>query len=158
VGSLYQYFPNKEALLFRLQIDEWTDTWSIMDEILGDARLSALDRLRKAVLTFFRSEQQEAAFRVALDDAGVLFRDAPEARAHVAMAKQRVTLFFDELLPELPAKQRAFTADFVMTSMAAVAETITAEGRSRAEVDVWARASAHMLCGYVEALNNRAGD
>ena len=24
VGSLYQYFPNKEAILFRLQTDEWS--------------------------------------------------------------------------------------------------------------------------------------
>jgi len=26
VGSLYQYFPNKAAILFRLQSDEWRQT------------------------------------------------------------------------------------------------------------------------------------
>jgi AcrR family transcriptional regulator len=152
VGSLYQYFPNKEALLFRLQTDEWTETWEVMQEILGDARLPPIERLRKAVLTFFRTEHEEAAFRVALDDAGVLFRDAPEARAHIAVVKKRVAGFFTELLPDIASKECAFAADFVMTSMGAVAETITAQGRSRAEVDAWARATAAMLCGYVESL------
>src|ERR1700742_4520900 len=53
IGSLYQYFPSKEALLFRLQTDEWHDTWGVLDEILGDTRLAPLDRLSKAVLVFF---------------------------------------------------------------------------------------------------------
>src|SRR4051812_11840162 len=70
IGSLYQYFPSKEALLFRLQTDEWHDTWGVLDEILSDTKLAPLDRLSKAVLVFFRSEQQEAALRTALDDAG----------------------------------------------------------------------------------------
>ena len=34
VGSLYQYFPNKEALLFRLQTDEWEQTGGLLAGIL----------------------------------------------------------------------------------------------------------------------------
>ena len=31
VGTLYQYFPNKSALLFRLQVEEWeTDRKSVV--------------------------------------------------------------------------------------------------------------------------------
>src|ERR1700679_2591156 len=121
VGSLYQYFPSKEALLFRLQANEWTETWGIMEEILGDRRQAPMDRLRRAVITFFRSEREEAALRVALDDAGALFRDAPEARAPIAKATARVLAFVEEALPGIPHAKRAFAADFVMTSMAAVA-------------------------------------
>ena len=39
VGSLYQYFPNKEALLFRLQADEWSETGDILGEILDDQKI-----------------------------------------------------------------------------------------------------------------------
>jgi AcrR family transcriptional regulator len=103
VGSLYQYFPNKESLLYRLQTDEWTETWAVLDEILFDTRLPPLDRLRRAVLTFFRSERQEAGLRVALDDAGALFRDAPEARAHIAIGDETRVL----VSPGTPAERDA---------------------------------------------------
>jgi len=152
VGSLYQYFPSKEAHLFRLQANEWIETWGIMEEILGDDRYEPMDRLRRAVLTFFRSEREESALRVALDDAGALFRDAPEARAHLAKAKARVLTFVEEALPEVPQASRAFAADFVMTSMGAVAEKITAQSRSRAEVDAWAKVSAELYCSYLRGL------
>ena len=152
IGSLYQYFPSKEALLFRLQTDEWTETWGVLDEILSDARLVPLERLRKAVLVFFRSEQQEAALRVALDDAGALFRDAPEAAAFFVVIKARMNAFFEEALPVVPAPQREFAAELVLTSMAALAEKVTAQGLGRAQVDVWAKSSAEMYCAYIESL------
>src|SRR4051812_39375182 len=127
IGSLYQYFPSKEALLFRLQTDEWQDTWGILDEILSDSRLTPLDRLSKAVLVFFRSEQQEAALRVALDDSGALFRDAPEAVAFMRQIKSRMSAFFEEALPGLPPERRAFASEVVLTAMSAVAEKVTAQ-------------------------------
>jgi len=37
VGSLYQYFPNKAAILFRLQSDEWRQTGELLRGILEDA-------------------------------------------------------------------------------------------------------------------------
>src|SRR5262249_27661006 len=66
VGSLYQYFPNKEALLFRLQVDEWRETRGMLKEILEDQRFAPLERLRRVVLTFFRTEREEAEIRAAL--------------------------------------------------------------------------------------------
>jgi AcrR family transcriptional regulator len=156
VGSLYQYFPNKAALLFRLQTDEWNETWGVVQDILADTRVTPLARLRTAVLAFFRSERQEAALRTALDDAGARVGDSPEARAFSAAARQSFGAFLAEILPDATPQELAFTSEFLMTSMGAAAEEITAEGRSLAEVDAWAKATAEMYCGYLEGLARRA--
>lgn len=152
IGSLYQYFPSKEALLFRLQTDEWEDTWGVLEEISSDARLAPSDRLRKLVLVFFRSEQQEAALRVALDDSGALFRDAPEAKDFSVKIRSHMQRFFQELLPGVAADKQAFAADVVLTAMGATAEKITAQGLERGAVDAWAKANAEMYCRYLESL------
>src|ERR1700739_4277994 len=44
VGSLYQYFPNKAAILFRLQNDEWRQTTHLGRRILEDAHQSPVYR------------------------------------------------------------------------------------------------------------------
>jgi len=80
VGSIYQYFPNKAAILFRLQSDEWRSTSDLLRVILEDVQTPPPERLRDLVHAFIRSECEEAAMRVALNDAAPLYRDAPEAR------------------------------------------------------------------------------
>ena len=77
VGSIYQYFPNKAAILFRLQSDEWRSTSDLLRGILEDIDRPPLERLRSLVHAFIRSECEEAAMRVALNDAAPLYRDAP---------------------------------------------------------------------------------
>ena len=54
VGSLYQYFPNKAAILFRLQTDEWRETTGLLREILGDRSRPPPERLRALVHAFIR--------------------------------------------------------------------------------------------------------
>lgn len=56
VGSLYQYFPNKAAILFRLQADEWRRTSELLRSILEDGNRPPMERLRRLVHAFLRSE------------------------------------------------------------------------------------------------------
>lgn len=56
IGSLYQYFPNKAAILFRLQSDEWRRTTRLLADILEDATRPPLERLRRLVRAFVVSE------------------------------------------------------------------------------------------------------
>src|SRR4029453_7112846 len=53
-GSLYQYFPNKAAILFRLQSDEWRQTTDLLRGILEDDARPPVERLRTLVHAFIR--------------------------------------------------------------------------------------------------------
>ena len=154
VGSLYQYFPNKEAILFRLQADEWTQTTTLLHGILDDRGLAPPDRLRAVVRAFFRSECEEAALRGALGDAAPLYRDAPETLAQRRTGKRRVVDFMREALPGVAPATRARAADVILLSMEAVGKAVSEEGRPLAEVDRIAVAAGDMFCAYLDRLNS----
>ena len=153
VGSLYQYFPNKEAILFRLQTDEWQRTGELMHSILADTRRPPLERLRATVEAFFISGWEEAALRVALGDAAPSYRKAPEVAEHRRQGREQSRRFMAELLPGASPKERRFASDFVMTTMSVVGKKASEQARSRAEVEVWGRAMGEMLCAYLTQLS-----
>jgi AcrR family transcriptional regulator len=156
VGSLYQYFPNKESILFRLQTDEWQQTGAMLESLLNDTTLPPLERLRSVVRAFFRSECDEAELRVALSDAAPLYRDAPETREQRQAGKRRSLAFMSEILPGVPPRERTFATDLVMTTMSVIGKKVSEQGYSRTEVDRWARATGDMFCAYLEQLAARS--
>jgi len=153
VGSLYQYFPNKESILFRLQTDEWRQTTALIDGILDDTTLAPLERLRAVVRAFFRSECEEAEMRIALSDAAPLYRDAPETREHRKGGRRRTLTFMREVLPGVPVRERAIASDLIMTTMSAIGKNVSEQGYSRHEVDRWATATGDMFCAYLEQVS-----
>jgi len=153
VGSLYQYFPNKESILFRLQTDEWQQTAALIDGILNDMTLAPLERLRSVVREFFRSECEEAQMRIALNDAAPLYRDAPETREQRKAGRRRTLTFMREVLPGVPVRERAFASDLVMTTMSAIGKKVSEQGYARTEVERWATATGDMFCAYLQQLS-----
>jgi AcrR family transcriptional regulator len=155
IGSLYQYFPNKTAILFRLQSDEWRQTSQLLRDILEDFDRPPLARLRTLVHAFIRSECDEAAIRVALNDAAPLYRDAPEARQARASGNRTIQTFMREALPEAPETVRALAGDLITTTFSAVGKDFSESPRTPAEIEIYAEAMADMFCAYLGSLGHR---
>jgi AcrR family transcriptional regulator len=152
VGSLYQYFPNKAAILFRLQSDEWRQTTEMLRDILEDAGRPPPARLRALVHAFIRSECEEANMRVALSDAAPLYRDAPEARAAKAAGDGILASFMREALPGAPDGVRALAGGLIASTLSAVGKVFSETPRAPAEIEAYADAMADMFCAYVAEL------
>lgn len=148
VGSLYQYYPNKAALLFRLHELESADTGALIDRILGDARRPPRKRLHAAVRGFFATEAAEAPLRRALALADVHFRASPEFAAIERGAVEQIRRFLCEAQPERSGR-REFDARFVATVLSGVAESITSQGIEGRALAHWADACSAMLCAHL---------
>jgi AcrR family transcriptional regulator len=152
VGSVYQYFPNKAAILFRLQSDEWRQTTDMLRAILEDAGKPPFERLRILVHAFVRSECEEAGMRVALNDAAPLYRDAPEAQAVRVAGSDIVRDFMREALPRASEEVRALAGDPITTTLSQVGKAFSETPRTAAEIETYSDAMADMFVAYLRGL------
>jgi AcrR family transcriptional regulator len=157
IGSLYQYFPNKAAILFRLQSDEWRQTSDLLCGILEEVERPPLERLRRLVHAFVRSECEEADMRVALNDAAPLYRDAPEAQEARVSGSRTMQAFMRSVLPDVPKGTRTRAADLITTTLSAVGKQFSEQPRTAAEIEDYADAMADMFCAYLGDLRARGG-
>ena len=149
VGSVYQYFPNKVAILFRLQLDEWKLTTAMLCKILEDADKAPLERLRMLVHAFIRTEFEEARVRLALNDAAPLYRDAAEGREMKEAWDRIFQRFMVEVLPQAPQAERALAGNLVITTLSTVGEHFSRGAHTPAEIAAYADAMADMFCAYL---------
>lgn len=153
VGSLYQYFPNKAAILFRLQSDEWRRTSEQLRAILSDTSRPPPERLRTLSHAFLRSECEEAEVRTALGDAAPLYRDAPEADAIRASGSDVFREFLAAALPSANAHTVALAADLIEMTLTKVGSSFSEAERTDAEITEYADAMADMFCAYLVQLS-----
>jgi AcrR family transcriptional regulator len=153
VGSLYQYFPNKAAILFRLQSEEWRQTTELLRTILEESGRPPPERLRTLVHAFIRSECDEAEMRVALNDAAPIYRDAPEAQEARLEGSRSVERFLRQALPGATDATRALAGDLITTTLRTVGKQFSEGARTADEIDAYADAMADMFCAYLRSLD-----
>ncbi len=158
VGSLYQYFPNKASILFRLQSDEWRRTSQLLRDILVDRTRPPLERVRLLVHAFIRSECEEAQVRLALNDAAPLYRDAPEALEIRAATDDIIADFMAEVLPDATVEARHRTGDLLKMTLSGVGSSFSAVARTEDEMLAYSDALADMMCAYLERLGATSGE
>ncbi len=149
VGSLYQYFPNKASILFRLQSDEWKQTAGMMREILGDTDKKPLARLRDFTRAFVQSECDEASFRIALGDAAPLYRDAPEAIKAKASGDRTIEAFMADVLPHAHPSARDRAGNLIFATLSTAAKRFSEEPHTPGDVSTYADEIADMFCAYL---------
>ena len=156
VGSLYQYFPNKAAILFRLQSDEWRRTTDMWREILEDTKTPPLKRLRILVHAFIQSECDEAELRSALDDAAPLYRNAPETQEAMAEGEVIFQRFMLETMPNVSNNAREIAGDLIVETMTEVSKSFSETPRTIEEITAYADAMSDMFCVYIETAESKA--
>ena len=139
IGSLYQYFPNKAALLMAVLERENAGTLAALDEVLGNSKLTAEERIRVAIERFLATEAGESKLRRALQQAEAYFGAELDSRA---VARRRIHTFLLET-GLLADPHDPFPADLLTTAVASIAEEVT--NRDSVDLDRWARSLADML-------------
>jgi AcrR family transcriptional regulator len=152
VGSLYQYFPNKQAILYRLQLDEWEKTGETIDAILGNDALAPAQRMEELLRTFFRSECEEAPLRLALDAVGPSYHDAPESRARRRRSQRIVSAFVAAAAPKASPRQRRFAAQLLFMTMTSLGKQLSERHPDATEIERWSTAVSEMLTMYLAQL------
>ncbi|SRR5450830_618641 len=152
VGSVYQYFPNKVSILFRLQADEWTQTTALLVDILEDAAQTPLERLRALVHAFIKSEFEEAQIRLALDDAAPLYRDLAEAQEMETSWDLIMQKFMAQVLPTASSAQQTMAGNLIMTTLTTVGEHLSGSERTEEYIQTYGDAMADMFCAYLRSF------
>jgi hypothetical protein len=114
-----------------------------------------LERLRRLVHAFIRSECEEAAVRGALSDAAPLYRDAPEAHEARDAGERTIQNFLREALPEASEAVRTLAGGLIGATLSAVGKDFSGTPRTDAEIEAYAEAMADMFCAYLTSLGHR---
>jgi AcrR family transcriptional regulator len=147
VGSLYQYFPNKEALLFELQRRETRDTLSEVAAILADDGHTVVENIRTAIVHFFQTEADEISLRRGLGEAGIDYHHSGDHRSLEEEAVAALAAFLAMRMPGID--DPAFRARFVLATVSSLAEKITEGEAPPTDLERWAAACADMVLAWL---------
>ena len=153
VGSLYQYFPNKHALVLAVHEAEMRAGWEHIQSILDQPRWSARRKLHEIAEWFFLKEADDASsYGAVTGDIEVFLRTGGAAvdAALISAAVARFASFLEGASDERrTARDLEFTTRFVMTTVESVGKSVAAQQLTKRETVAWARRTATMLADHV---------
>ncbi len=150
VGSLYQYFPNKDALVYALHTRMVDALWEEMQHILDHPRLDPRTKVRRIARMFFLDESdQMVKMGSVLADIDPFFDTLPELQEIDAQVLTRLTTFVGEVLPNMTRVDVAFGAQMLATTIESVGKNVAKRGLSSRDLRKWATATADMVCDHL---------
>lgn len=109
IGSLYQYYPNKGALLSELHETQAQTLWHKLEAILLDSSRPPLERFEDVVQRTFAVQAEAREQHLALYEAGIAPGESEQLAELAAHARVAFTRFLSEetRLHEQEAQERA---------------------------------------------------
>ncbi len=150
VGSLYQYFPNKDALVYALHTRMVDALWEEMQHILDHPRLDPRTKVRRIARMFFLDESdQMVKMGSVLADIDPFFDTLPELQEIDAQVLTCLTTFVGEVLPNMTRADVAFGAQMLTTTIESVGNSVAKRRLSSRDLRKWATATADMVCDHL---------
>ncbi len=165
VGSLYQYFPNKHALVMALHEDDIRQGIDHICEILNRTDWSPRRRLSEITQWFFASEAEEVSeFGAVLGDIEVFLRansdDNVANRVQLNAARKQFEAFISTSSTRTwtPAELR-FAARFTWATIETLGKSVGRETTISASANRrWATETADMLANHLQLDAADTGD
>jgi AcrR family transcriptional regulator len=153
VGSLYQYFPNKHAIVLAVHDADMRAGWQHIESILDRPRWSARRKVRELAEWFFVTEAEEAAtLGAATGDIEVFLRgastsiDAELAAAALGRFSSFIAAASDR---RRSTHELEFDARFLMTTLEAIGKGVAVQQLPRDQTIAWARRTATMAADHL---------
>ncbi|MFB9246535.1 TetR/AcrR family transcriptional regulator [Massilia antarctica] len=134
IASLYQYFPNKEALIFHIVQQTWARQLGRLAPILARPGPDHAKKLRDFLREFFLTEAAEVELRRALRTASIDLRETDEFKSLLSEGANLMKNFIAEAVRGEALEDLEFVVDFVVLLTTSFAERTTDAGTSGAKL------------------------